>query len=257
MPQNGPRKEMKMGYNQNLLMSRDFLLTAATLRHYEKQRVSTANHLYALTSFPRKKDWGMGLPEGHPDVMWFTARLAQDVAAEEDHIETLTSLYQKSPLHQWSSQFKGLGPGKLMARFLGEIGDPYLQLSGFTKDGEAITEPRVRTEAQLRALCGMSVENGKSPSHAHGEQSRFKARARTRLWLITDQLVKQHDEMFHPIFLAGIEKYQDEKYRGVDAKGKPWSDERFAVIGRKRARVLVGVTFLNALYAEAKRLHGD
>ena len=64
-----------MEYNPSLLVSADFLLTSAILRHFEKQRVSTANRLYALTEFPRHRDWGMHLPESHPDVIWFTQAL--------------------------------------------------------------------------------------------------------------------------------------------------------------------------------------
>jgi hypothetical protein len=248
---------MEKTYKPDLLVTSDFRLTAAILRHYEKQRVSTTNRLYALTEFPRKKDWGMRLGDGHPDVSWFRGYLTQVEEAEEDKVATLTSMYNRSPLATWTSQFKGLAPGKLVARFLGEIGDPYLQTSGHDKEGNLVTEPRVRTLAQLRRLCGMSVENGRSPGNTRGEQSSFSSRARVRLWLITDQLIKQHDGFFHPLFLAGVEKYGDGRYRGTDAKGKPWSDERFAVIGRKRARVLVGVAFLEGLYNEAKRLHED
>jgi hypothetical protein len=249
--------EVDKTYKPDLLVTSDFRMTAAILRHYEKERVSTHNRLYALTQFPRKPSWGMHLPETHPDVIWFRSHLAEVKEAEDDKITTLTSMYAASPLARWTSQFKGLAPGKLTARFLGEIGDPYLQVTGHDKQGNVITEPRVRTLAQLRRLCGMSVEDGKSPGNSRGEQSSFSSHARVRLWLITDQLIKQHDEMFHPLFLAGVEKYQDEKYRGTDAKGKPWSDERFAVIGRKRARVLVGVAFLEGLYHEAKRLHEE
>jgi hypothetical protein len=244
-------------YKPGLLVSSDFRLTAAILRHYEKQRIGTLNRHYALTQFPRNPSWGMHLPDAHPDVEWFRDRVKLAEEAEEDKITTLTSMYAQSPLAAWTSRFKGLGPGKLAARFLGEIGDPYLQVSGHDKDGNIITEPRVRTLAQLRRLCGMSVEGGKSPQKTRGQQSSFSSRARVRLWLITDQLIKQHDEWFYPVFLAGVEKYRDERYRGTDAKGKPWSDERFAVIGRKRARVLVGVAFLEGLYNEAKRLHEE
>lgn len=246
-----------MNYKPDLLVSQDFRLTAAILRHYEKQRTSTNNRLYALTSFPTKKTWGMHLPDTHPDVIWFQEHLAQIAEAEASHIDTLTSMFKVSPLYPWTSQFKGLGPGKLVARFLGEIGDPYLQTTGYTKDGEPVIEPRVRSFPQLRRFSGMSVENGKSPSHVHREQSSFRAQARVRLWLITDQVVKQHDQRFYPVFERGVEKYADERYRGDDSKGKPWSDDRFALVGRKRGRVLVGVTFLEELYREARRLHED
>ena len=119
-----------MTYNPSLLVSADFLLTAAILRHFEKQRVSTANRLYALTEFPRHKDWGMHLPESHPDVIWFTTALDRITGREEEQAGTLTSMYNESPLAKETAAYKGLGPGKLVARFLGEIGDPYLQICG-------------------------------------------------------------------------------------------------------------------------------
>jgi len=254
-----------MEYNPSLLVSADFLLTAAILRHFEKQRVSTANRLYALTEFPRHKDWGMHLPESFPDVIWFTQALDQISGREEEQVDTLTSMYNESPLAKVTAQYKGLGPGKLVARFLGETGDPYLQISGFTKDGEEITEPRPRTFSQLKSYCGMASSGGKLPVNTSGSQSSFSARARVRLWLISDQLVKQHDGTFHPVFLAGAEKYAGESYRGwkqvyevaegVTVKRERWSDAQFGVIGRKRARVLVGVGILRVLYEEARRLH--
>lgn len=247
-------KEKKM-HDPNLLVSEQLRRQAAILRHVEKQRKSTQNRLWSLTEFPRKKDWGMGLPDDHPDVLFFADLLSQVKAKEEEAIEALVGMYLQSPLHQWSSQFKGLAPGKLCARFIGEIGDPYLQVTGHDKQGNPITEPRVRTLAQLRRLTGMSVEDGRSPRHVAGEQSGFRDQARTRLWLITDQVVKQHDERFHPVFLENREKYLAEEYRGVDLKGKPWSDERLEVVARKRARVKVGATFLRGIYEEARRLH--
>ena len=242
-------------YNPSLLVSADFLLTSAILRHFEKQRVSTANRLYALTEFPRHKDWGMHLPESHPDVIWFTRALDRIEGREEEQVETLTGLYNESPLAKKTIEYKGLGPGKLVARLLGETGDPYLQVSGFTRDGEEITTPRPRTFSQLKSYVGLAPIAGKLPKNTTGEQSSYSARARTRLWLITDQLVKQHDETFYPVFEAGVIKYAQEQYRGTTQAGAPWSDAQFAVIGRKRARVLVGVGILRVLYEESRRLH--
>lgn len=244
-----------MEYTPDLLVSSEFLFEAILLRHVEKQRVSAQNRLFALTEFPRHKDWGMHLPAEHPDVIWQQGIVAATLARENEKIEELVARYVASPLQSWSSQYKGLAPGKLMARLLGEIGDPYLQVSGYDADGNEITEPRVRTFSQLKSYCGFAVKDGKLAGKVAGQQSAYSSRARTRLWLITDQLVKQHDETFHPLFLAGVEKYSDEKYRGTTLKGVPWSDAQFAVIGRKRARVLVSVTFLRALYEKARELH--
>lgn len=244
-----------MQYQTDLLVSSEFLLTGILLRHLERHRISEQNRLYALTEFPRHKDWGMHLPAEHPDVVWLAGQLAQAEAREDEKIEDLVARYMTSPLQEWSAQYKGLAPGKLLARFLAETGDPYLQTAGFTPEGEEITEPRVRTFSQLKSYCGFAVRNGKLAGRVVGEQSAYSSRARTRLWLITDQLVKQHDTTFYPIFTAGVEKYQDEKYRGVTQSGKPWSDAQFAVIGRKRARVLVSVEFLRGLYEKARELH--
>lgn len=244
-----------MEYTPDLLVSSEFLLGAVLLRHVEKQRVSAQNRLFALTEFPRHRDWGMHLPPEHPDVVWQQGIVTATLNRENEKIDEIVARYVTSPLQSWSSQYKGLAPGKLMARLLGEIGDPYLQLSGYDSDGEEITEPRVRTFSQLKSYCGFAVRDGKLAGKVAGQQSAYSSRARTRLWLITDQLIKQHDETFHPIFLTGVEKYSDEKYRGTTLKGTPWSDAQFGVIGRKRARVLVSVAFLRGLYEKARELH--
>ena len=248
-----------------LLVSEDFIQQAAILRHQEKQRISTQNRLYALTEFPRRKDWGMHLPDNHPDVAYFRARLAQDQDHEEHLVETLAETYAASPLHGWTRQFKGLAPGKLMARFLGETGDPYLQTRGHLKDCAGkdclcedilAAEPRVRTFAQLKSYTGMAPGSGnRLPVNTRGEQSAFKGAARVRLWLLTDQVIKQHDSAYHPVFTEGVKWYSDEAARGVTAAGKSWTDAQFGVMARKRARVLTGVRFLEDLYDEARRLH--
>ena len=251
-------------HDPGLLVSPDFTQQAAVLRHYEKHRVATQNRLYALTQFPARKDWGMHLPEDHPDVVTFTEMLALAQIAEEAQVESLTGAYLLSPLHQFTGKFKGLAPGKLVARFLGETGDPYLQTQGHLKDckGKGCTcaetlekEPRPRTFGQLKSYCGMAPVDGKIPANTRGEQSAFKGAARTRLWLITDQLIKQHDSTYWPVFTEGVKWYSDEAARGVSSTGKPWTDAQFEVIGRKRARVLAGVRFLEDLYSEAKLLH--
>jgi len=247
--------------NAFLLVSDEFARDAAILRHFEKHRVATDNKLCALTTFPTKKDWGMDLWAGHPDVEYFTHLAADIRAAENEHIFALVTLFREdNPLYPWTAQFKGLKPGKLVARFIGEIGDPYLQTTGKHKpprQKEPITEPRVRTFNELKHLVGVAPMGGKIPMHIGHLQNSFKDRARTRLWLITDQLVKQHDSTYYPIFTAGVIKYAREEYRGVDKKGVPWNDARFAVVGRKRARILVGVAFLEGLYREARRLHEE
>ena len=226
------------------LIDADFRLQVAVLRHIEKTRVSVQNRLFSLTEFPRRKDWGLHLPEDHPDVMFIQEVLDTIAAREEETVGSLSARYRKTPLSEWSSQFKGLGPGKLMARLLGEIGDPYVFPDGTR-----------RRFPQLRSLSGVSVVDGHSPRHAAGQQSGFRPQARTRLWLVSDQLIKQHADPYHTVFLEGVEKYKDEKYRGRDAKDKPWSDERFAVIGRKRARLLVSTRFLRDLYRTSRDIH--
>lgn len=231
------------------LVTADFRQVASVLRHVEKLRISANNRLCCLTTFPRNKDWGMHLPESHPDVFRMTSILKEIQGWEDDAIFQLTELFKASPLYPWTAQFKGLAPGKLVARLLAETGDPYL------RNGEP------RKFSQLKSLCGVSVVTDEktgiahAPRHVAGAQSRFRSAARVRLWLITDQLVKQHTFPFFETFQAGVDKYKDERYRGTDLKGKPWSDERFAVVGRKRARVLVHVAFLEGLYREARRLH--
>lgn len=246
---------MDTKYDKNLLVTRDFREQAAILRHYEKQRVATANRLYALTEFPTKKSWGMHLPEDNEDVMYFHEQLASITDAENAKIEQLTGLYVLSPLHEWSKQFKGLAPGKLVARFLGEVGDPYLQVSGHDVEGNIITDPRVRKLSQLTTYVGMRIEDGRMPTKARGVQSGFKTSARTRLWLITDQLVKQHDAVYYPVFADALEHYAAEEHRGVRVNGEPRSDAQFEVLQRKWSRIKVQQAFLDDLYDEAKRLH--
>lgn len=232
--------------NPDLIISADFRLQVAVLRHLEKTRVGITNRLFSLTEFPRRKDWGLHLPETHPDVMLIKELLELVSGREEETIAALSARYQQTELHEWSKQFKGLGPGKLMARLLGEIGDPYVRADGTT-----------RSFSQLRSLAGVSVVDGKAPRHSAGEQSGFRPGARVRLWLVTDQLIKQHANPYHEKFLAGLEKYAEPERRGTDLKGKPWSDERFAVVGRKRARLATGTMFLRDLYRQARELHYD
>lgn len=227
-----------------LIIDADFRLQVAVLRHLEKTRVSVQNRLFSLTSFPRRKDWGLHLPDDHPDVMFIQEILGLIESREDETVGSLSARYRKTQLNDWSSQYKGLGPGKLMARLLGEIGDPYV----FPDGGR-------RKFSQLRSLAGVSVVDGHAPRHAAGQQSGFRPQARTRLWLVSDQLIKQHAAPYHQVFLEGVEKYKDEKYRGVGADKKPWSDERFAVIGRKRARLLVSTRFLRDLYRAARDIH--
>ncbi len=238
------------------LISQDFRDLAAVLRAAEKMRVSAQNRYFGLTEFPRRKDWGLHLSPALPAVMIVQGVMEHALAAEKELEESLTDLFTQSPLFSWSVQYKGMGKGKLLARFLGVIGDPYMRSTA----GGEICDPYPRTFPQLKALCGRSVQPGKQgkgemPRHSAGSQSAFNDQARTRLWLIADQFVKQHTEPFFKTFTAEAHRYRGEQYRGADAKGKPWTDERLDVVARKRARALVGVEFLRELYDESKRLH--
>jgi hypothetical protein len=245
-----------MQHDPNLLITAGFRQEAAVLRHYEKLRVSTANRLYSLTEFPKKKSWGMHLPPENMHVEFLNQVLATISDREEEQADALAAMYtDQCPLHHWTEQFKGLAPGKLMARFLGETGDPYLQVTGNTKDGKPITEPRVRSRSQFTRLCGIATVGGALEGHSAGEQSSFRDTARVRLWLIVDQLVKQHDATWHPVFLEGTEWYKQEQFRALDAKGAPWKDERLEVVAHKRARILVARGFTTGLYREARALH--
>ena len=248
---------MSKKHDPELIVPASFRFTAAMLRHYEKQRIGTQNRLYALTEFPAKKDWGMGLPPDHPNVVHFTQLLQQVKAAEDEIIDELVWRYKETPLHAWSSQYKGLGAGKLMARLIGELGDPYLQLSGFTKDGKPVTEPRARTLGQLRGLTGMSNTTGVLPRHSSGQQSGFNGKIRSRLWLCGTQVVKNHDPYFLPYYQAAKEKYLQEQYRGTKANGSPWEDRQHSAVAWKRALISSSAELLRLLYQEARRIHNE
>src|ERR1700735_716419 len=200
----------------DLILPDDFHQQASIRRLFEKQRVSATNLLYSLTSFPKHKDWGMHLDPTHPDVVLAQAGVEHFARAEASQEATIVSVFLKSPLYEWCETIPGLKAGKLVARLLGEIGDPYMR-----RHEDGTTEPR--TNRQLKALCGLSVVNGKAPKHSGKEQSNWNARARVRLWLITDQLVKQGGTMakkgtvtpYHATFTEGVERYSAEQYRGT------------------------------------------
>jgi hypothetical protein len=255
------------------LITDNFITNGSALRIAEKTRIKVENHLNSLTTFPRNKDWGMHLPEIHPAVLGLSSALATIEKTEDELIEELVTEFKGCPLFAWSQQFKGMGPGKLLARFVAEIGDPYLKPLRDEHDDIIGWEPR--TFAQLKSYSGMSVVNGKQPKHIKGQQSSYRDNARIRLWNITEQLIKQHAEQFWGVYTDGLMQYGmkytgvenerrhkyeifDDRARGVvvlKTKTRPQTDEQYEVHSNKRAKVLVGVAFLEALYNEAKSLH--
>jgi hypothetical protein len=228
------------------LITDDFRRQVAILRHFEKLRLQTQNRHWSLTEFPRKKDYGMHLPPDHPDVLFLTEQLSVVTRhlseVEASVVHQFTTL---NPLHEWARQYRGMGGGKLLARFLGEVGDPYLRV---LPDGEVAC----RKFSQLKSLCGRSVTaDGKMPHHERGQQSTYRSQARVRLWNITHQFMLMGE--FRPEYERAKAKYLAKTPLKPDGSFPPGGK----AIAERRARVLLEVHFLRLLYNEARRLHTE
>lgn len=225
----------------DFLVTEDFVKSVAVLKHMEKLRVSAQNTLWSLTEYPEKKEWGMHLPEMDPNVIFMSDTVAQMKDAEAQLEAEILDEFKSTELYTWSAQFKGMKGGKLVARLLGTIGDPYKIMSPYDDFG------KVRTYPMLESYVGMSVVNGKAPTLAKKTQAAYKPESRVRLWNISDQFLRQRTPEFRPVYDLTKEKYTGT----VGADGKELTKGHV----HKRAMRAMSKSFLKALYNEAKRLH--
>ena len=224
------------------------------------------------------------LPGWMPEVQDLCELVVLIQAAEHEATLTLRRTMRKHPLWQWAKGIAGLGD-KQFARFLGVTGDPYVR--GVIDYGDGITAaPYPRTLGQWRAYCGHG-DPGRRPFTGMS-QADAKAlgnrTAKMRAHLIAEQFMKsvggtdaggavKPRSPYRDVYEAARETYSTRVHEaecrnrsrfspngcGIrehpewGEPGSPWRD------GHQHAAALrlVAKTFLDDLYAEAKRLHEE
>jgi hypothetical protein len=95
-------------------------------------------------------------------------------------LKLLIKAVRQHPLHPWIKRTRGIGE-KTTARFLGCVPDPYWH----------DVEDRPRTLPELNAYCGMAVNgDGEAPRRKRGVQLNFNTKAKARLYLMAEGVLK-------------------------------------------------------------------
>lgn len=180
------------------LVDEEFQMANKALRHLEMSRIRIGNTLQHLTEYPKKPEYSLGLSMIHPTPAFLKEIHAAMQREEEYTIARLADpVKDVNPLFLWAHQFRGLGSDKVLPRFLGEIGDPYI-IPASAQHNRA--EPAVRSWKQLQRYTGMSVENGYAPRMTPGVQGGYRPQARVRLYNIGLQLLRQKDPVHYGIY---------------------------------------------------------
>jgi hypothetical protein len=109
--------------------------------------------------------------------------------------KTLVSLVRQHPLHDWVKRSHGIGE-KTTGRFLGIVPNPAWHDA----------EDRPRTLYELNAYCGLHVaDGGEAPRHRRGEQSNWNSKAKTRLYVMAEPVLK-HQGPLTDVYYTAKEK---------------------------------------------------
>lgn len=159
------------------------LYWADNLGDLEAARMAVENRYRSLTAEPEK--WGKGMPAPHG-----SEQLIAQARVAEHHAElALKRAVRLLPYGRFVIDTKGLGE-KTVGRLLGLIGDP----SWHSRDN------RPRTLRELYAYCGMHVVAGAAPKRRKGERSNWNGKARTRLHVIAECIVKCRQSPYRIVY---------------------------------------------------------
>lgn len=240
-------------------------ILAEVVDDLERVRCANENRYRSLTD---TSDRGYGLSADHPDVQ----RLAATVEMLKDHehqaILNLNRVMRHHPLWPWAKPLRGVGE-KQLARLLSLIGDPYWN--------DLHNRPRRLTE--LRAYCGFHVLHpgghelvgshvpnaaGVAPKRQRGQRANWNDEARKRAWLIATSCMKQPPgSRYRDVYDQTRVKYAEAVHQVACVRcgpaGKPALPGSPISAGHQNARALraVAKAFLDDLWRESRRLHGD
>lgn len=210
---------------------------AETLDDIEHQRVIQGNRLAAQR-------------RTHGGEMDFLTRTHQDLEKiEADLTKELVRAWHDHPLSTWTDTLPGLASGKLIARLVGCIGDPYIATphhwegAGATKTLIA-DEPYTRTVSQLWQFCGHGRAEKRRRGMTQDEAFRLgNPRAKKAVYLVSYQFMRTPSSEYRSVYLVE---------RAYVKAERDWSD------GHAHAHALriVGKEFLRDLWWEARRLDG-
>lgn len=230
-----------------------FKFQAKQLDDIEKQRKAAANRIRIFTQPVDVADEdglcrGFGYPENHPAVMAAQNHLNGLIEAEKEFKKVLVKSFEKnSPLIKVVTDTYGLG-APMVARLLGEIGDPYIKPSKIDiETGELIEPERVRRISELFSYCGLTPQARKKA----GQKVFYSPAAQSILWNMAEA-VQKIPEGKSPLKDVWTH-YKNHYSQRVDDKGKPWNWTHVKLASHRK----VGREILKLLYAEAQRVHTE
>lgn len=225
-------------------------MLATLLEDIEKTRIAQGHRVRILTATEPDEDGvhrGFGLPEYDPGVMLHTTLQDSLANLEKETTKALEKAMRSHPLAAWQKQATGVG-AKQLARLLGAIGDPYVNMS----------TGQPRTVSQLWAYCGFVP----GQKRAKGQQANWSQSAKMRTYLIATSIVKtkgEYREVYdrrRVITEGSIHEMPCQICAGKgkkpeDALGKDWK------LGHAHADALryVGKRVLRDLWVASKALH--
>jgi hypothetical protein len=240
------------------------------LTRLEKSRNRVQNALWSLTAFPWQvavREWeengrqgkepghgkftGLGLDQALPGPSGHQAALDALRLAEAEAEEAVIGFAVTVPVVQWARDIKGLGSVKLVARLLGEIGDPYI----IDADPRQDRPQSVRAWPQLQSYSGLIAVNGRAIRHAAGEQSDFKDSVKVRLWNISDQFIRQGTPVYTDLYHATRERFADQPCESCRKDHPPLGKPSAHI--NKLARRAAGTAFLKDLWNAAREWHEE
>jgi hypothetical protein len=200
-------------------------LYADSLNDIEKLRIATKNRLRVM-----KEEKGL---TGKPEVKRQESYLYELERLESQAVKELEKAMKEHPLIQLIDNTVGLGR-KQMARLLAAIGDPGAR----------------DNVGKLWAYCGMHVVEGEAPRLRRGQLANWNTKARMRVILVSESVIKQKHSALRMVYDLGRLKYSD-------AKNPETGQDLTPIHKHNRARRLIAKEILKLLWIEAKHKQGE